>query len=300
MQPGMPSSVGLWATAHAESLLDDCVALINAYRLNDQCPLGSAASYGVPLPIDRHLTADLLGFSRPTHNVLYANNSRGKMEDIVLAAMSQVMLTLSRLAQDFILFTMPEFDYFKLPAEFCTGSSIMPQKQNPDVCELVRAKASRVKAAELGVYDLIKGSPTGYNRDLQEAKELFMEGIATTRACLRIMAPMIKATKVNKKALIAGFTPDVFATDRALELVGEGMTFRDAYHHVKENLEELENIDPIEAIRLKTHLGAPLGLDWDYFKARTSAVRQTVREERKTFNKAVLKLLGIPYPWKSK
>ncbi len=299
MQPGMPSSIGLWATAHAESLLDDCVALINAYRLNDQCPLGSAASYGVPLPINRQLTSDLLGFSRPTHNVLYANNSRGKMESIVLSAMSQVMLTLSRLAQDFMLFTMPEFDYFKLAGEFCTGSSIMPQKLNPDVCELVRAKATRVKAAELGIYDLIKGSPTGYNRDLQESKELFMEGIATTRACLRIMAPMVKATKVNKKALAAGFTPDVFATDRALELVGEGMPFRDAYHHVKENLHELENIDPTEAIRLKTHLGAPLGLDWNYFKARTSAVNEIVREERTAFNRAVTKLLGTPYPVKN-
>ena len=296
MQPGMPSSVGLWATAHAESLLDDCVQLINAYALNDQCPLGSAASYGVPLPIDRQLTSDLLGFSRPTHNVLYANNGRGKMESIVLGAMSQVMLTLSRLAQDFMLFTMPEFDYFKLPAEFCTGSSIMPQKQNPDVCELVRAKASRVKAAELGVYDLIKGSPTGYNRDLQEAKELFMEGIASTRACLRILAPMVKATRINKQALIDGFTPDVFATDRALELVGEGMPFRDAYHYIKENLHELSNIDPTEAIQLKTHLGAPLGLDWDYFKNRTAAVKQTVCDERKAFNKAVTKLLGSKYP----
>jgi len=296
MQPGMPSSVGLWATAHAESLLDDCVGLVNAYELNDQCPLGSAASYGVPLPIDRPLVADLLGFSRPVHNVLYANNGRGKMESIVLGAMSQVMLTLSRLAQDFMLFTMPEFDYFKLPAEFCTGSSIMPQKQNPDVCELVRAKASRVKAAELGVYDLVKGSPTGYNRDLQEAKEPFMEGIATTRACLRILTPLVKETKINKKALIEGFSPDVFATDRALELVGEGMPFRDAYHHVKENLQELESIDPVEALQLKTHLGAPLGLDWDLFKTRIAAVRQTAREERKAFNKAVSKLLGTSYP----
>jgi len=296
MQPGMPSSVGLWATAHAESLLDDCVMLVNAYELNDQSPLGSAASYGVPLPIDRQLTSDLLGFGHPTHNVLYANNGRGKMEAIVLGAMSQVMLTLSRLAQDFMLFTMPEFDYFKLPAEFCTGSSIMPQKQNPDVCELIRARASRVKAAELGVYDLIKGSPSGYNRDLQEAKELFMEGIATTRACLRILAPMVAGTKVNQQKLIDGFTPDVFATDRALELVGEGMPFRDAYHHVKENLHELENIDPAAAIRLKTHLGAPLGLDWNYFRERTAAVRHTVREERHTFQEAVTKLLGVEYP----
>ncbi|MBN2164505.1 MAG: argininosuccinate lyase [Pontiellaceae bacterium] len=296
MQPGMPSSVGLWATAHAESLLDDCYLLLGAYDVNDQCPLGSAASYGVPLPIDRQLTSDLLGFSRPTHNVLYANNGRGKMESVVLAAMSQVMLTLSRLAQDFMLFTMPEFDYFKLPSEFCTGSSIMPQKQNPDVCELVRAKASRVKAAELGVYDLIKGSPTGYNRDLQEAKELFMEGIATTRACLRILAPMVSATGVNEQKLVDGFSPDVFATDRALELVGEGMPFRDAYHYVKENLHELEKIDPREAIQLKTHLGAPLGLDWEYFAARAEAVAESVQEERASFRQAVSELLGIEYP----
>lgn len=296
MQPGMPSSVGLWATAHAESLLDDCISLQNAYELNDQCPLGSAASYGVPLPIDRQLTSDLLGFSRPTHNVLYANNGRGKMENIVLTAMSQVMLTLSRLCQDLMIFTMPEFNYFQLPAEFCTGSSIMPQKQNPDVCELMRAKASRVKAAELGVYDLIKGSPTGYNRDLQDAKELFMEGIATTRASLRIMTPMITDTEVNEKALIAGFTPDVFATDRALELVGEGMPFRDAYHYVKENLHELENIDPTEAILLKTHLGAPLGLDWNYFKERMGAVNEIVRKEQAKFNQAVTTLLETPYP----
>jgi argininosuccinate lyase len=296
MQPGMPSSVGLWATAHAESLLDDCIALINAYRLNDQCPLGSAASYGVPLPIDRALTAELLGFSRPTHNVLYANNSRGKMEALVLSAMSQVMLTLSRLAQDFMLFTMPEFDYFSLPPEFCTGSSIMPQKQNPDVCELVRARATRVKTAELGVYDLIKGAPTGYNRDLQEAKALLMEGVAMTRGCLRIMTPLVKATQVNRKALLKGFTPDVFATDRALELVAEGMPFRDAYNHVKENLQELGQIDAAEAIKEKTHLGAPCGLDWDYFKKRTAAVRQIVRRERRTFSKAVARLLGVDYP----
>ena len=141
MQPAMPSSVGLWASAHAESLLDDVALLMAAYELNDQCPLGSAASYGVPLPIDRQLVSDLLGFSRPVHNVLYANNARGKMESVILLAMGQVMLTLSRLAQDLILFTMPEFGYFTLPAAFCTGSSIMPQKRNPDVLELVRGKA---------------------------------------------------------------------------------------------------------------------------------------------------------------
>ena len=292
MQPGMPSSVGLWAAAHAESLLDDCALLVNAFELNDQCPLGSAASYGVPLAIDRELTADLLGFSRPTHTVLYANNGRGKLESIVLGAMSQVMLSLSRRAQVLMLFTMPEFGYFTLPDELCTGSSIMPQKKNPDVIELVRARATRVKACEIAVYDLIKGSPGGYNRDLQDAKEPFMEGISMTRACLRVLSPFIQAIQVNKGKLMAGFTPDVFATDRALELVGQGMPFRDAYHHVKENLDELSSMDPVQAIHQKTHLGAPLGIDWELLKDRAGAVKETVREERKVIAAAVKKLMS--------
>jgi argininosuccinate lyase len=291
MQPGMPSSVGLWAAAHAESLLDDCAMLVNAFELNDQCPLGSAASYGVPLAIDRELTADLLGFSRPTHTVLYANNGRGKLESIVLGAMSQVMLSLSRMAQDLMLFTMPEFGYFTLPDELTTGSSIMPQKKNPDVIELVRARATRVKACEIAVYDLIKGSAGGYNRDLQDAKEPFMEGIDMTRACLRVLSPFVQAIRVNKEKLLGGFTPDVFATDRALELVGQGMPFRDAYHHVKENLGELANMDPVKAIEQKTHLGAPLGIDWELLKDRAKAVVETVREERKTIDAAVKKLM---------
>ena len=293
MQPGMPSSVGLWASAHAESLLDDCVLLVSAYELNDQSPLGSAASYGVPLEIDRELTSDLLGFHCPVHNVLYANNSRGKIESIVLGAMSQVMLSLSRLAQDLMLFTMPEFGYFSLPDELCTGSSIMPQKKNPDVIELVRARATRVKACELAVYDLIKGSPSGYNRDLQDAKEPFMDGVATTRACLRVLSPFIEAIQVNKKALLAGFTPDVFATDRALELVGEGMAFRDAYHYVKENLGELETIDPAEALAQKTHLGAPLGIDWALLKERTTAVAGIVGDERMFLAQVVQELFRV-------
>ncbi|MCU0857986.1 MAG: argininosuccinate lyase [Pontiellaceae bacterium] len=291
MQPGMPSSVGLWAAAHAESLLDDCALLVNAYELNDQCPLGSAASYGVPLAIDRELTADLLGFSRPSHTVLYANNGRGKLESVVLGAMSQVMLSLSRLAQDLMLFTMPEFAYFTLPDELTTGSSIMPQKKNPDLIELVRARAARVKACEIAVFDLIKGSPGGYNRDLQDAKEPFMEGIAMTRACLRVLSPFIQSIRVNKDKLLAGFTPDVFAADRALELVGQGMPFRDAYHYVKENLGELAAIDPVNAILRKTHLGAPLGIDWELLKDRAAAAVETVREERRAIDSALKKLM---------
>ncbi len=292
MQPAMPSSVGLWASAFAEELLDDVALLVSAYELNDRSPLGSAASYGVPLPIDRQLVSDLLDFSAPCHNVLYANNARGKMESIILHAMAQTMLTLSRLAQDLVLFTMPEFNYFELPAAFCTGSSIMPQKRNPDVLELMRAKAAKVQGCAAATFDLIKSLPSGYNRDLQEAKELFMEGIAVTRASLRICAPLLAATRVNEKALVAGFTPDVFATDMALDMVANGAPFRDAYHHVKEHLHELRSMDPYQAVALKKHLGAPAGLDFRLLSRRVAAAAEFAVERRAAFRQMAAKLLG--------
>ena len=292
MQPAMPSSVGLWASAHAESLLDDVALLMTAYELNDQCPLGSAAGYGAPLPLDRQLVSDLLGFSRPIHNVLYANNARGKMESVILMAMSQVMLTVSRLAQDLMLFSMPELGYFALPAAFCTGSSIMPQKRNPDVLELVRGKAAKVMASVLCVAELIRGASSGYNRDLQEAKGPFMKGIHMTRASLRIVKRLVSGIEVNRNALLAGFTPDVFATDRALELVAGGMPFRDAYHHVKQHLAEFKQMNPHEAIAKKTHLGATAGLDFPAMSVRVAEALKFVDEEQGAFDKAIFRLMG--------
>ncbi len=292
MQPAMPSSVGLWATAHAESLLEDAALVENAYDRNDQCPLGAAASYGVPLAIDRAQVATWLGFREPVHNVLYANNARGKNESIILSALSQVMLSLSRLAQDLILFSMPEFGYFDLPEEYCTGSSIMPQKKNPDVLELIRAKASRLWANTMAVYDMVKGAPSGYNRDIQEAKEPFLDGLQTVRASLRIMALLISRLNVNANALRQAFTPDVFATDRALELVGEGMPFRDAYQYVKENLAELKAMDPDAAVAAKTHLGAPAGLDFEGYHQRIQQIDEWATAAAKRHDAVVTELLG--------
>lgn len=296
MQPAMPSSVGLWATAHAESLLDDLALLLNAYELNNQCPLGAAAGYGVPLPIDRQRVSDLLGFSRPIHNVLYAAGARGKIEAIVLEALGQAMLTLSRLAQDLVLFTMPEFRYFTLPEEYATGSSIMPQKRNPDVLELVRARAARVLADAQAVREILRAAPSGYNRDVQETKEPFLRGFATTRASLAVMRAMVAGLRVNREALLAGFTPEVFATDYALELVGRGMAFRDAYHEVKKRLAELRQADPFAAIARKTHLGATAGLDFAGLQRRAAEAAGMIRDEQRACHRALSRLLGVPYP----
>ncbi len=296
LQPAMPSSVGLWASAHAESLLDDLRELASVFELNDQCPLGSAASYGVPAPIDRHLTARLLGFKRPVHNVLYANNVRGKHEARVLSACGQVMLTLARAAEDLILFTMPEFGYFWLPEECTTGSSIMPQKRNPDVCELVRSRAARVLARASCAAEIVRGLPSGYNRDLQDTKGELMDGLAVTRGSLRAFLPLVRGMKANPAALRKGFTPDVFATDVALEQVAAGVPFRDAYNHVKTHLEELSGRDPAKAVRLKTHYGAPAGLDFAWLSRELRAARSVGQRRRRATHAALARLLGTAYP----
>lgn len=292
MQPAMPSSVGLWAGAWAESLLDDAELLKSAWRLNNRCPLGSAASYGVPLPIDRALTAKLLDFDGPVHNVLHANQMRGKLESIQLQALGQVMLTLSRLAQDFILFSMPEFGYFTLATAYTTGSSIMPQKRNPDVLELMRAKAAKVLGLAQVVAEIVRAAPSGYNRDLQETKGPFLKGYEITLASLWILPGLLAGTQVHPEALRGAFGPAVYATDRALELVAGGMPFRDAYHYVKAHLDELEARNPDEAIALKTHLGAPMGLDWAWLEGQIRELAKEARGMRRRHEACRDRLLG--------
>ena len=174
----------------------------------------------------------------------------------------------------------------------------MPQKNNPDVLELVRARAARVMACAQAVMDIIKGLPSGYNRDLQETKEPFMLGLTMTRASLRIMASLVAGLKVNREALRRGFTPAVFAADHALGLVARGMPFRDAYHYVKKHLEEFRGLDPAKAIALKTHVGATAVLDFIDMARQLAAERAFVSAEKRRFFKAISRLLRVPYPSK--
>lgn len=296
LQPAMPSSVGVWASAYAESLLDDIELLQGAYAQNDRSPLGSAAGYGVPLPIDRALTARLLDFERPIHNVMYASNARGKCESIILNAASQVMLTLGRMAEDMTLFMMPEFGYFRLPAQYCTGSSIMPQKQNPDVFELVRARGATVLSCAARITGVLKGLAGGYQRDLQETKAPFMEGLRVTHESLRALTLVMAHVAVDAEALARGFSPGVFATDRALALVAGGMPFRDAYDAVKAGLAELAQEDPAQAVARKTHEGAPAGLDLQLLDDRAREANAFVDERMARWQCAVARLLGVSYP----
>ncbi|MBQ8112656.1 MAG: argininosuccinate lyase [Kiritimatiellae bacterium] len=283
LQPAMPSSVGVWATGHAEMILDQTANLEAAYRINDACPLGSAAGYGVPLPLDRKRTSDLLGFERPMHNVFGASMGRGEDEAALLSALAQLMSVLSRLAEDMILFSMPEFGYFTLPRAYCTGSSIMPQKYNPDVLELVRSKTSQVLGLATAALSMLHAMPGGYNRDLQDCKGLYMKGLSITRTTLRILAKFVRGMGVDEAKLRAGFIPGVFATDVALRKVAAGTPWREAYHQVRDNLEALASENPDAAVAAKTHAGATAGLDYGIYDSRIAIVVMQTMKRRAEF-----------------
>lgn len=273
-QKAMPSSIGLWMGALLESLLDDAALVIDSYKLIDQSPLGSAASYGVSLPIDRQLCSDLLGFAKVQNNVLYANNSRGKFESVIIHALSQIMLDLSKLATDVILFSAPEMGYLNLPQEFCPGSSLMPNKKNPDPFELIRAKSATVMANLWQVMEISRALPSGYNRDLQETKRPLFDSLDTVGQTLEVVAIIMAQVSANEEKCLAGFTPEVFATDYALQLAVQGVPFRDAYGQVAANLQDSGLNDPVQNILAKTHLGATGNLGLDTIKNRIEELKQ--------------------------
>jgi|SaaInlV_200m_DNA_6_1039755.scaffolds.fasta_scaffold00062_19 argininosuccinate lyase len=229
MQKAMPSSFELWCNSFSDSMMDNLILLKTATKLVDQSPLGTAAGYGVPLNIDRKFTAEELQFSRVQENPIYTQYSRGKFEITILHILSQIMLDLNKIASDLILFSMPEFGYVKLPDEFCTGSSIMPQKKNPDVLELLRAKYHIVSSYEFQVSRLTSNLISGYNRDMQLTKEPIMNGFSVTLESLQIADLLFSNLKVNKQKCHDALTDELFATEKVYDLVKQGVPFRDAY-----------------------------------------------------------------------
>ena len=255
MQIAMPSSVALWALSFSEEILEETGMLLSLYDVIDQSPLGSAASYGVTLPLDREYTASLMGFRKVQNNVLYANNSRGKFEAFFLDHAEYIALTISKLAQDLMLFTLPEFGYFSLPRELCTGSSIMPQKKNPDGLELARSRTSLIGSCSMRVKSIIRALPSGYNRDFQDTKEPFIEGFRSALELVMITDEMIQGLEVHPDNLIAACTPELYATDRVMEKVLSGGNFRDSYKDVGLNLDKVQGEDPVASLGKRTSVG---------------------------------------------
>lgn len=289
----MPSSVGLWAAAFAESLLDDLKLLATAYELNDRSPLGAAAGYGVPLNIDRQLTAKLLGFSRVQRNALAVMNSRGKLEFAVVSSLSGLMLSVGRLANDLIWYSSEEFGFFRIADAFCTGSSLMPNKSNPDVLELMRARVAGVVSALNQLLLIVHGLTSGYHRDLQETKGPLMRSLATTCACLKIMSPLVVALQVDHARLEAACSAELFAVDSVIKKVQEGVPFRQAYRNVKRELSSLKVPHIEAALKQRQHTGGSGNLQLTGLQKEIERERARWRSQHERFVTALKKLKHI-------
>ena len=238
LQVAMPSSFGLWFGAYAESLADDMLFLQAAYRLVNRNPLGSAAGYGSSFPLDRQLTTDLLGFDSMDYNVVYAQMGRGKMERNVSFALASVAGTIAKLAFDACLFNSQNFAFVKLPDECTTGSSIMPHKKNPDVFELTRAKCNKLQALPQQVTLIMNNLPSGYFRDMQILKEVFLPAFDELKECLRMTTYIIQRMEVNRRILDDTRYDLMFSVEEVNRLAASGVPFRDAYRQVGLDIEE--------------------------------------------------------------
>lgn len=235
MQRAMPSSVAMWLESFHHSLKDDLIILNATFSVIDQNPLGSAAGFGENvLGLDRKFTTKELGFKKVQENPMYCALSRGKFENITLQALSNITFTLGKMASDLLMFTTKEFDFFTLPDSFKTGSSIMPQKKNYDVLELVRGNVSMVNGYRNQVEGITKNMPSGYNRDFQLTKEPYIRGMKLVIETIQIMTLVVKNLEAKKHNLESACTSELYATDEALKLVKKGKNFREAYQEVKE------------------------------------------------------------------
>lgn len=238
LQIAMPSSFGLWFGAHAESLADDMQFVQAAYKIVNRNPLGSAAGYGSSFPLNREMTTRLLGFDSMDYNVVYAQMGRGKTERNVAFAMASIASTVSKMAFDSCLFNSQNFGFIKLPKECTTGSSIMPHKKNPDVFELIRAKCNKLQALPTQVTLIMNNLPTGYFRDLQIIKEVFLPAFEELKDCLRMADYIMQRIQVNDHILDNPMYDPIFSVEEVNRLVVSGVPFRDAYKKVGMEIEE--------------------------------------------------------------
>jgi len=295
LRPAMPSSAGLWAAAYAEALLDTAVSVWSVWELVDRSPLGSAAGYGVPLPLDRDVAARALGFGAVEHNVATVQLGRGKLEAGALFWCVQLGHDLSRFASDVILLAGPEFGLLELPAEYATGSSIMPQKRNPDVFELTRARVAALEG-DLAALLAIRGKLTsGYHRDFQLLKEPLLRGLARTGEMLAMMTRVVPSLGVNRERGRQALDAGVLSTDQVMRRVEAGEPFRAAYRDVAAALKSGRSMPavPAESILARRRSVGGLGnLDLAAPRGALAGERRTNRNRRTRFDRALRRLAG--------
>lgn len=229
LQPAMVSSFGLWFAAYAESLCDDLRLLADAQAFTDASPLGTAAGYGTTLPVDREMTAGLLRFRRLVVTSPYAQMSRGRTERIVTSAIASLADTFGNFASDVVLFMSPGFGFLSLSDDLTTGSSIMPHKKNPDLFELIRARAARLKSLPGEVTLMTTSLPPGYNRDFQELKAILFEAVDGITELIDIMSLAVSGLVIKEGLFDEGRYNDIFSVEEANQMALKGIPFREAY-----------------------------------------------------------------------
>ncbi len=272
LQRAVPSSVGLWLGAFAEGFCEDAehAALVGTWL--DRSPLGTAAGYGVNLPLDREGVAKDLGFAKLQISPMNVQNARGKVELALLGAVKSAMLDVRRLAWDLSLFTMEELAFVRLPAAFTTGSSIMPNKRNPDVVELLRAAPAKVFGAEVEIASCLS-LPSGYQRDLQATKSAFVSAVEHALLALRLLPRLVGSLELDVARMRAAIDGPTHATDRAIERVLAGEPFREAYKAVAGELGTLSERTPEGSLAARVSPGACGDLRLDEIGARIASLR---------------------------
>lgn len=271
LQRAVPSSVGLWMGSFAESFCDSAELCAMTRAWIDACPLGTAAGYGVNLDLDRAGVAADLGFARVAVNPMAAQASRGKHEHQAVGAMWQAMQDVRRLAWDLSLFSTEEFGFVRMADETTTGSSIMPNKRNPDLAELLRAACATVGGCLAELQQAVS-LPSGYHRDLQVTKPALVRATRTTLDAAALVPMVIRTTEFRLDRMKDAIDPTMLATDRAVELAAGGMAFRDAYREVGESLDSLAEVDPGESVAARVSYGACADLGLDAIEARIRAL----------------------------
>jgi argininosuccinate lyase len=278
LQVAMPSSFGLWFSAYAESLVDDLVLLKAAYQITNQNPLGSAAGYGSSFPLDRQMTTNLLGFDSMNYNVIYAQMGRGKMEKTVSFALASIAATISKFAFDVCLFMSQNFGFVSLPDELTTGSSIMPHKKNPDVFELVRSHCNKIQAIPYQISLMTNNLPSGYFRDLQILKEVFIPAFQELSDCINIAGFAIDHMTVNTNIMADVRYKYVYSVEDVNKLVMQGVPFRDAYKQVGGQINS-ETYEPTREVN-HTHAGSVGNLCLDEIAEKMLAVVESYEFEQ--------------------
>jgi len=267
LQQAMPSSLGLWWAGHAEAFIDNADLAGRVADWLDASPLGTASGFGVNLPLDRDGVAEELGFTRLVVNPQYAQNARGKIELRALDALATATGDLRRLAWDLSLYASEEFGYLIIGSDYCTGSSIMPNKHNPDTVELLRSLHATVVGARSEL-DSVLSLPSGYQRDLQDTKLPLIRAFQRGLAGLELVPGLLESVAWNETRMREAVAPALHATDRANELVGQGQPFREAYRVAAAELDELAGRKPEASLEARVSPGGCANLLLDRLRDR--------------------------------